>query len=91
MDPAVIPDFRPPLPPANSARADADGNLWIRIIPSVPTPGGFVYDIINPAGELVSRYQIPTGYTILGFGEGRIVYLSMRDASGIHLARVRLR
>ena len=28
-----LPDYRPPLP-GNSARADMDGNLWIRTIPA---------------------------------------------------------
>ncbi len=85
-----LPDYRPPFP-GGSARADVDGNLWIRTIPSKPTPGGTVYDIVSPQGELTDRIQLPPGYVIAGFGKGRIVYLSMRDAKGIHLARVRLR
>jgi hypothetical protein len=27
----------------------------------------------------------------VGFGRGKVVYLSMRDANGVHLARVLLR
>jgi hypothetical protein len=46
---------------------------------------------VNREGTLVQRLQIPTGYTLVGFGKDRIVYLSMRDQRGIHLARVRLR
>jgi hypothetical protein len=34
---------------------------------------------------------LPPGYTLVGFGRGRVVYLSMRDQGGIRLARVRLR
>ena len=52
---------------------------------------GPVYDIISSEGQLVNRLQLPPGYTIVGFGKGKIVYLSMRDTTGIHLARVRLR
>jgi hypothetical protein len=85
-----LPDYRPPFG-TGAVRADQDGNLWIRIIPSRPIPGGPVYDVINPQGELVTRLQTPPGYTLVGFGKGKIVYLSMRDATGIHLARVRLR
>ena len=70
---------------------DRDGNLWIRTIPAKPIPGGPVYDVVNPQGELESRMQLPPGYTIVGFGKNKVVYLSMRDATGIHLARVRLR
>jgi hypothetical protein len=87
--PAELPDYRPPI--ANGAvRADADGNLWIRPVPPKPTPGGAVYDVVSREGKLVDRLQLPPGYTLVGFGRGRVVYLSMRDAGGIHLARVRL-
>ncbi|HEY7394752.1 MAG TPA: hypothetical protein VH559_07905 [Gemmatimonadaceae bacterium] len=85
-----LPDYRPPIG-AGATRADADGNLWIRTIPAKPIPGGFVYDIVNPSGALVDRLQTPPGYTIVGFGVGKVVYLQMRDAMGIHLARVRLK
>jgi hypothetical protein len=87
---ADLPDYRPPIPPG-SARADMEGNLWIRTLPPKPMPGGIVYDIVNPKGELVDRLQTPPGYTLVGFGQGKTVYLQMRDATGIHLARVRLR
>jgi hypothetical protein len=50
-----------------------------------------VYDVINKQGELSDRLQVPVGYTLVGFGKGKVVYLQMRDAKGIHLARVRLR
>jgi hypothetical protein len=85
-----LPDYRPPFV-AGAARADADGNLWVRTIPTKPVPGGSIYDIVNAQGELVDRVQLPPGYTLVGFGKGKVVYLSTRDASGIHLARVRLR
>lgn len=91
MRPDELPDYRPPLPSGGAVRADADGNLWIRTIQPKPVPGGPVYDIVSPDGELVSRLQTPPGYTIVGFGKGKIVYLSMRDPQGIHLARVRLK
>ena len=85
-----LPDYKPPIT-SGAVRADLDGNLWIRTVPSKPTPGGPVYDIIDPNGKLVNRLQTPPGYTLVGFGKGKVVYLSMRDAAGIHLARVRLR
>jgi hypothetical protein len=50
-----------------------------------------VYDIVSSAGEMTDRLQLPPGYSIAGFGRGKVVYLSMRDPAGIHLARVRLR
>jgi hypothetical protein len=85
-----IPDFRPPFA-TGAVRADAEGNLWVRTIPTKPVPGGPIYDIINHDGELADRLQLPPGYTVVGFGKGKVVYVSLRDAMGIHLARVRLR
>ena len=82
-----LPDYRPPFS-TGAVRADADGNLWIRTLPVKPVPGGAIYDIVSRKGELVDRLQLPQGYSIVGFGAGRVVYLSMRDQSGIHLARV---
>lgn len=85
-----LPDYKPPLQ-QGAARADADGNLWIRPVQLTPVPGGLIYDIVNHTGMLVDRVQLPPGYAIAGFAPGRTVYLSMRDASGLHLARVQLR
>lgn len=85
-----LPDYRPPFT-AGAARADADGNIWIHTNPPKPVPGGLIYDIVNAQGEMIDRLQLPPGYTLVGFGKGKVVYLSMRDAKGIHLARVRLR
>lgn len=85
-----LPDYRPPLP-QNAVRADADGNLWIRTVPAKPVPGGPVFDIVSRKGTIVDRIQLPPGYSLAGFGPGRVVYLSTRDAKGLHLARVRLK
>jgi hypothetical protein len=91
LDASLLPDYRPPLPATNAARGDADGNLWIQTVPMNPAPGGPIYDVVSPQGELVTRYQLPQGYQIVGFGKGKVVYLAMRDPSGLKLARVRLR
>src|SRR5262249_14448663 len=85
-----LPDYRPPFS-SGSVRPDADGNLWIRTLSPKPVPGGPIYDIVSRQGELVDRLQLPQGYSLAGFGVGRVVFLSMRDAGGIHLARVRLK
>lgn len=90
MAPDDLPDYRPPFA-TNAVRADGDGNLWVRINTPKPIPGGAVYDVISRKGELVDRLQLPPGYNLVGFGAGRVVYLSMRDPQGVHLARVRLR
>lgn len=90
ISPKLMPDFRPPFG-TNSVRADLDGNLWVRTNQTKPIQGGAVYDVVSREGQLVDRLQLPQGYTLVGFGRGKVVFVSMRDASGIHLARVRLK
>jgi hypothetical protein len=85
-----LPDYRPPMV-SGAVRADEDNNLWIKFVQNKTIPGGPVYDVVNPKGELTTRIQLPPGYTLVGFGRNKTVYLSMRDAKGIHLARVQLK
>jgi hypothetical protein len=85
-----LPDYKPPFF-AGSVRADTEGNLWIRTIPTKAIPGGPVYDVINQKGELVDRVQIPENRTIVGFGSDGTVYLAARDNTVVYLERARLR
>jgi hypothetical protein len=87
--PEELPDYRPAFT-AGAVRADADGRLWIRATQPKPVAGGIVYDIVSRSGEIVDRLQIPTGHTLVGFAPGGIVYLWVRDATGVHLEQVRL-
>ena len=73
---------------AGAVRADADGNLWIRT--STVSKGLYVYDVVNSAGQLIDRVQLPAGRTIAGFGKEGVVYLAVRDgAAGVRLERAR--
>jgi hypothetical protein len=90
VEPSELPDYKPPFF-AGSLRADADGNVWIRTIPTKAIPGGPVYDVVNGKGELVDRVQIPAGRTIVGFGAGGVVYLNAREKDANYLERARVR
>ena len=87
VSPSELPDYKPVFGPS-SIRADMDGRLWVRTIPTKPTTGGAIYDVIDRAGKLVDRVQVPAGSTIAGFGAGNVVYLGMRNATGLHLQRI---
>jgi hypothetical protein len=88
VSPNELPDYRPAF--ANgSVRADAEGKLWVRLIPTKPLTGGPEYDVIDRAGKLVDHVTLPRGTTIAGFGTGGIVYLGVRDQAGVHLVRAR--
>ena len=88
--PTELPDYKPPFF-AGAVRADADGNMWIRTIPTRAIPGGPVYDVVNGKGELVERVQVPTGRQIVGFGAGGIVYLTSREGTTVTLEKARAR
>jgi len=82
-----LPDYRPAFN-QGAARADEDGNVWVRT--SATRAGaisGAIYDVINGQGALVDRVQIPSGRTIVGFGKGGIVYMVARDKTGAWIER----
>jgi hypothetical protein len=83
-----LPDYRPAFT-NGSVRADAEGKLWVRVLPAKPTGGGPEYDVLDRAGKLVDRVALPAGTTIAGFGTGGVVYLGVRDAAGVHVVRAR--
>lgn len=85
-----LPDYQPAFF-AGATRADTDGNLWIRTIPTSALPGGPVYDVINRKGEIADRVQIPEGRSIIGFGAGGAVYLVNRQGSTATLERATVR
>jgi hypothetical protein len=77
-----LPDFMPAFN-AGAARGDADGNLWIRTTARrAGAIGGPIYDVLDGAGKLVDRVQVPAGRTIVGFAPGGVVYLVARDGTG---------
>ncbi len=85
--PSELPDYRPAFA-TGATRADADGNLWVRTTKLVT--GAPVYDVINRAGLLTDRVQIPAGRVIIGFGKD-VVYMGVRDAKGARLEVARIR
>lgn len=90
VEPSELPDYKPAFF-AGSVRADEDGNLWIRTIPTKAIPGGPVYDVVNSRGELIDRVQVPMGRNIVGFGKGGVVYLSVREGDANYLEKASVR
>lgn len=85
-----LPDYKPAFF-AGSVRADHDGNLWIRTIPTKAIPGGPVYDVINSKGEIIERVQIPENRAIVGFGPDGTVYLANRVDTSIYLEKAKIK
>ncbi len=86
VPPTDLPDYKPPFF-AGAVKADTEGNLWIRTIPTKAIAGGPVYDVINRKGELIDRVQIPVDRSIIAFGSSGLVYLSHRDGTTTYLER----
>ena len=63
-----------------------DGRLWVRAIPTKAIAGGPVYDVIDNKGELVERVQVPADRSIIGFGQGGVVYLRVGATSKVERA-----
>ena len=82
-----LPDYAPAFT-AGAARADAEGNIWVRTSNAVS--GGSVYDVINAKGELTDRVLLPPGRVIAGFGKG-VVYMGVREGSGVRLEAAPMR
>jgi len=88
--PSELPDYKPVF--LNGfVRADLDGNVWIRTIPTKPMAGGPVYDVVNRKGELVERVQVPVNRSITAFGPGGVVYLTSRDGMTTKLEKATIR
>ncbi|HEY0929811.1 MAG TPA: hypothetical protein VGE27_07805 [Gemmatimonas sp.] len=89
VSPSDLPDYQPPFF-ATSARPDADGNIWVRTIPTKPQPAGSVYDVINDKGEAVDRVLVPENRTIIGFAPGGVVFMAVRDSGAFRIERARV-
>ena len=88
--PSELPDYKPVF--LNGfVRADLNGNVWIRTIPTKPMAGGPVYDVVNRKGELVERVQVPVNRSITAFGPGGVVYLTSRDGMTTTLEKATIR
>ncbi len=87
VSPSELPDYKPVFG-TGAIRADMDGRLWVRTIATKATTAGAIYDVIDRTGKLVDRVQVPAESTIAGFGAGNVVYLGVRNATGLHLQRI---
>jgi hypothetical protein len=86
VEPHELPDYAPPFT-QGAARADMDGNVWIRTTFAVD--GGIVYDVVDAKGTLVDRVAMPAGRVIAGFGPKGAVYMGVRDGEGVRLEQAR--
>lgn len=86
VEPNELPDYAPPFN-TGAARADQDGNLWVRT--SIVVNGGPIYDVINAEGKLIERVAVPAGRVIAGFGKGGVVYMGVREGTGVRLEQAR--
>lgn len=87
VKPKDLPDYRPAFR-QGAARADDDGNLWVRT--TLLSDAGPIYDVINGKGELIDRVKLPFGRVISGFGKG-VVYMGVQDDKGARLEQARIK
>ena len=90
VSPSDLPDYKPAFF-AGSTKVDAQGNLWVRTIPTKKVEGGAVYDVIDRKGALVDRVQVPVNTSIAGFGTDGSVYLTLQNNNAVYLEKAKLR
>jgi hypothetical protein len=89
LDEQNWPDTKPPFE-SNGVFVTPDGELWIR--ESRPARAGAErYDVVDAAGRLVRRVDLPAGRRLVGFGKGTL-YTVQTDADDLEwLERYRSR
>ncbi|HYV97981.1 MAG TPA: hypothetical protein VE967_11040 [Gemmatimonadaceae bacterium] len=79
-------------PPVNASgvRPAPDGRLWVqRFVPE--RIGREQWDVIDAAGKLVARWQLPANVRLLGLGENGVVYAARKDNDDLlYLQRIQL-
>lgn len=84
-----LPDFQPPFA-TGAARADLDGNVWVRTSATRRGAiGGPIYDVIDGTGHLIDRVQLQPGRQIVGFGPRGVVFMTAHDDRGAWLERTK--
>lgn len=94
VDLSIVPDsefpqFWPPIEPG-SVLADLNGHIWILPTTSTNVANGFTYDVVNRAGEIIERVQLPKNHALVGFGPHDVVYLTKADGKATYLERALL-
>lgn len=84
----LVADYIPPV--RNGAvKPDLDQHLWILPTTSRLSGDGLVYDVVNEAGIIIERVQLPPGRELGGFGRGGVLYLIAHDKrAGVFVERV---
>lgn len=76
VDPTDLPDYFPAVR-QGQVRSDREGQVWILPATSKDAKeGGLLYDVVNREGRIVERVQLPKSRTLIGFGQGGVVYMN---------------
>ena len=77
------------LPPVSALFVDSEGLIWVQTTP----PGGKAVDflVMNPAGNIVARAQVPLGMTVFEIGKDYVLGSYTDAADEMHVAVLRLR
>lgn len=75
VDATDLPDYYPAVR-QGQVRADYEGRLWILPSTSKDAKDGLLYDVVDRAGQIVERVQLPKGRTLVGFAPGGTLYLN---------------
>jgi hypothetical protein len=74
------PETKPPFE-AQGVFATPEGEIWIRVSQPADAKAP-VFDVVDAAGRLVKRVQLPDGRRLVGFGKGTL-YAAQTDADDL--------
>lgn len=80
VDPIVFP-FAGKKPPFEGALTRTNGEVWL-MRPRAGDDVALVYDVVGRDGAWKRQVAAPAGVTLLGFGQGDVVYGGRKDAGG---------
>jgi hypothetical protein len=97
LPPDEWPSFYPPFQAINPTTlplrmaTDLNDRIWVAESKAAPTDSTQVYGVFDRKGAFVDRVRIPARHTLVGFGPGNAVYLSVTDANRATLVKVRFK
>jgi hypothetical protein len=81
------PEVKPPFRPGQSSVwARPNGDLWVRRTEPAGAKGA-LYDVIDAQGAVMYQVRLPTGITLVGFGNGTIYTTKADEDDLLYLQR----
>ena len=76
----IVYPFAETKPPFEQALSSPEGEVWLRRPHAENAPQ--VYDVWNRKGKWTRSVTLPAGATLVGFGKGAVLYVTLKNSDG---------